>query len=187
MGALIPNPHDQDVSQRLDNTFSDPHLRKLRNRLIRMEPKFFSDPGNPRHLARISHRLRISPQGPPPPTPAQLRARWQYLLQVLLTDPVKAAQDGTTVAEVIRNALQVFVVTDDPQCTAITFSAIHDGGLPSGIDYQVNINPDPTVPRRAGNYIARIQLRCRQEIPAGANSADPPPDSGEVAPDQPEL
>ena len=35
-------------------------------------------------------------------------------LQVSLTDPAKAGQGGSTVAELIRNALQVFVVTDDP-------------------------------------------------------------------------
>jgi hypothetical protein len=33
MGGLIPNPHDQNVMQKLDATFSDPHLRNLRNRI----------------------------------------------------------------------------------------------------------------------------------------------------------
>jgi hypothetical protein len=191
MGALIPNPHDQDVSQRLDATFSDPHLRNLRNRISgpgATEPNFFSDPGNSRHLARISYRLKISPHGPPPPTPAELKARWQYLLQTLLTDRVTAAQSGQTVADVIREALQVFVVTDDPQCTAITFSAVPDDGtLPMGINYCADINPNPNIPRPPGPYIASIQLMCRQEILAGVNAPDPGPDPGEVPPPQPNI
>jgi hypothetical protein len=191
MGSLIPNPHDQNVSHELDNTFSDPHLRNLRNRIHghgAAEPHFFSDPGNARHLARISHRLKIHPNGPPPPTPAQLKARWQYFLQTLLTDPVTAAQNGTTVAEVIRKALQVFVVTDDPKCTAITFDAIpNDGSLPNGINYRAHINPDPDLPRGAEAYIATIKLMCRTEIAAGVNAPDPNPDNGEVPPVQPNI
>jgi hypothetical protein len=63
MGSLIPNPHDQNVSGKLDNTFSDPHLRNLR-RFIQNTDHGFFDPG--RHLYRISHRLKVSPDGPPP-------------------------------------------------------------------------------------------------------------------------
>ena len=191
MGALIPNPHDLNVSQKLDNTFSDPHLRNLRNRIVgpgATEPHFFSDPANPRHLARISHRLKILPDGPPPPPPPQLRVRWQYFLQVMLTDPVTAAQNGTTVADVIRQALQVFVVTDIAQCTAITFSAVPDDGtLPPGINYRADFNPNPFAPRPPGAYVASIQLMCRIEIPGGANRGDPPADPGEVAPAQPNI
>ena len=198
MGGLIPNPHDDIVKQKLDKQFSDPHLGSLRSRILGpapvVEPHFFSDPGHSRHLYRISHRLQIWPEpdpmsGEPPPTTAQLKARWQALLQKLLTDPVKAHQQGTpdTVAEYIRKALHVFVVTDAAQCTSITFTAIHDTTLPAGIDYQANINPDPTKPRPAGSYPATIQLRCRQEIPAGTNAPDPGPDPGEVPPDQPNV
>jgi len=189
MGSLIPNDHDKDVSRRLDVQFSDPHLRNLRNRIHgpgATEPNFFSDPGNLRHLARISHRLKIHPHGPPPPTPAELRARWQYFLQTLLTDPVSAAQDGTSVAEVIRKALQVFVVTDDPKCTAITFETI-PGNLPGPIDYSANITPNPNVPRGPGNYVAKIQLVCRKEIDEGVSAPDPSPDQGEMPPAQPNL
>jgi hypothetical protein len=195
MGGLIPNPHDDSVKQKLDKQFSDPHLRNLRKRLDQghppIEPNFFSDPVNPRHLARISYRLKIWPDpdphaGEPPPTTAELKARWQYLLQVLLTDPIRAGQNGSTVAELIRNALQVFVVTDDPVCTAITFDVIQ-AALPAGIDYQVNINPDPTIPRPVGNYVATIQLVCRVEIPPGVQSPDPVSDAGEVPPDQPSF
>jgi hypothetical protein len=191
MGGLIPNPHDLNVSQKLDNKFCDPHLRNLRRRIHgpgATEPHFFSDPGNARHLARISHRLKIHPDGPAPPTPAELRARWQYFLQTLLTDPVTAAQNGTTVAEVIRNALQVFVVIDDPKCTAITFGAIpNDGTLPSGINYRADINPDPNLPRPAAPYTASITLMCRTEIASGVNAGDPNPDNGEVPPVQPNF
>jgi hypothetical protein len=191
MGALIPNPHDLNVIQKLDNTFSNPHLRNLRNRIVgpgATEPHFFSDPGNARHLARISHRLKISPDAPPPPNPAQLRARWQFFLQTLLTNGATAAQNGKTVAEVIREALQVFVVTDASKCTAITFGVIpNDGSLSGGIDYRADITPDPNVPRPAGSYTASIQLMCRQEISAGVSAPDPSPDHGEISPDQPNI
>jgi hypothetical protein len=203
MGGLIPNPHDDSVKDKLDKQFSNPKLRNLRKRINQgnppKEPNFFSDPLNTRHLARISHRLKIWPDpdplsGEPPPTTAQLKARWQYLLQVLLTDPMKAGQSGSTVAELIRNALQVFVVTDDPataapgaaKCTAITFDVIQ-AALPGVLEYQVNISPDPTIPRPPGNYVALIQLVCRQEIAPGVNSNDPGPDSGEVPPVQPNF
>jgi hypothetical protein len=202
MGGLIPNPHDDSVKQKLDKQFSDPHLRNLRNRIDKghppTEPNFFSDPGKPRHLARIAYRLKIWPDpdpqaGEPPPTTTQLKARWQYLLQVLLTDPIGAAQSGSTVAELIRNALQVFVVTDDPQtaapgapqCTAITFDVIQ-APLPGALQYQVNITPALNA-RPAGNYVANIQLVCLIEIPQGVGANEPLPDPGEVAPSQPNL
>ena len=193
MGDFIRNPHDLTVKYKLDNLFADPHLRNLRNRIHgpgATEPNFFDDPvpGHRRHLHRISHRLKIWPDpippGEPPPTVAELKARWQWLLQKGLTDPVKAAQLGTTVAELIRTALQVFVVTDDPQCTGVAFDVTHDAGLPAGIDYQVDIHPDPNVPRPA-SYAASMLLRCRQDIPVGASEPDPGPDTGEVRPEQP--
>jgi hypothetical protein len=92
------------------------------------------------------------------------------------------------VAEVIREALQVFVVTDDPKCTAITFCAIPDDGtLPTGIDYRADINPDPYQPRPAAPYVASIQLMCRIEIPPGVSAPDAGPDNGEVPPVQPNI
>jgi len=182
MGALIPNPHDQNVSGKLDTTFSDPHLRNLR-RFIQHTDHGFFDPG--RHLYRISHRLKVAPDGPPPPNPAALKGRWQYFLQTLLTN-AQAAQNGTTVAEVIREALRVFVA-DDPNCTSITFSAIPDDGtLPNGINYRADINPHPQA-LPANPYVASIHLMCRQEIPPGVNAPDPPADGGEVPPDQPNI
>jgi hypothetical protein len=186
MGALIPNPHDLNVRNKLDVKFSDPHLRNLRNRIGAAEPDFFSDPGHPRHLARISHRLNIAPDGPPPPGPGTLKGRWQYFLQVLLTDPVTAAQNGTTVAEVVRKALGVFV-KDDPRCTSITFDVVPDDGtLPAGRNYHAVINPDPyALP--AAPYVASITLMCRVEIPPGVSANDPAPDGGEVPPDQPNI
>lgn len=202
MGGLIPNPHDDIVKQKLDRQFSDPHLRNLRNRIAHppTEPHFFSDPGHQRRLHRISYRLKIWPDpvhpGEPPPTLAELKARWQYLLSVLLMDPMTAAQKGTTVAEVIRHALQVFVVNDDPltvaagapNCTAITFDAIPDDGtLLPGINYRADITPDPDKPRPLGPYVASIVLVCRVEIPGGVGAPDPGPDPGEVAPDQPNF
>jgi hypothetical protein len=201
MGGLIPNPHDDSVKDKLDKQFSDPKLRNLRKRVNQgTEPHFFSDPANPRHLARISHRLKIWPDpdphsGEPPPTTAQLKARWQYLLQVSLTDPIIAGQGGggKTVADLIREALQVFVVTDDPQtaapgapkCTAITFDAVQ-APLAGPLEYQVNIAPDVNA-RPAGNYAAKITLICRQDIPPNSNRPDPGADNGEVPPVQPNF
>jgi hypothetical protein len=204
MGGLIPNPHDNIIKQKLNKQFSDPKLSNLRKRIAHppTEPHFFSDPGHPRHLHRISYRLKIWPDpdnssGEPPPTLAQLKARWQYFLKILLMDPVSAAQKGITVADYIRRALHVFVVTDDPQsvapgapqCTAITFDAVPDDGtLPAGIDYRAHINPDPDVPRPAGPYVASIVLMCRTEIPPGVSApTNPPADPGEVLPDQPSF
>jgi hypothetical protein len=202
MGGLIPNPHDDSVKDKLDKQFSNPKLRNLRNRIHighpPSEPSFFTDPAHPRHLARISHRLKVWPDpdtksGEPPPTTTQLRARWQYLLQVSLTDPVIAGQGGggATVADLVREALQVFVVTDDPQtagpgapkCTAITFDAVQ-AALAPPLEYQVNIVPDVNA-RPVGNYVAKITLICRQDIPPNSNRPDPGADNGEVPPAQP--
>jgi hypothetical protein len=201
MGGLIPNPHDDVVKQKLDRQFRDPRLHNLRKRIAHppTEPHFFSDPGHQRHLYRISYRLKIWPhpvKGEPPPTLAELKARWQYFLRNLLTDPMTAAQKGTTVAAVIRHALQVFVVDDDPSsvaagaanCTAITFDAVPDDGtLPPGINYRADIIPDPYSPRPPGPYVASIILMCRIEIPGGVGAPDPGSDPGEVPPAQPSF
>ena len=70
MGGLIPNPHDKSVKDKLDKQFRNPKLRNLRKRINKgpnpTEPNFFSHPANPRHLARISHRLKIWPDPDPP-------------------------------------------------------------------------------------------------------------------------
>jgi hypothetical protein len=196
MGGLIPNPHDDSVKDKLDKQFSDPKLKNLRKRIRGapghppVEPHFFTDPAHPRLLARISHRLKVWPEpdtnaGEPPPTTAQLKARWQYLLQVSLTDPVTAGQGGKTVADLIREALQVFVVTDAVKCTEITFDAVQ-AALAPPLEYQVNIVPDVTA-RPAGNYAAKITLICRQEIPPNSDRTDPGQDNGEVPPAQPDF
>ncbi len=200
MGGLIPNPHDDSVKDKLDKQFSNPKLRKLRDRIHNppKEPNFFTDPAHPRHLARIAHRLKVWPEpdtksGEPPPTTTQLKARWQYLLQVSLTDPMTAGQGGGTVADLIREALQVFVVTDDPQtagpgapkCTAITFDAVQ-APLAAPLQYQVNIAPDVSA-RPAGKYVAKITLICQQDIPPNSNRPDPGADGGEVGPVQPDF
>jgi hypothetical protein len=198
MGGLIPNPHDDSVKDKLDKQFSGSKLKKLRKRINQgTESQFFTDPANARHLARISHRLKIWPEpdsqnNEPPPTTAQLKARWQFLLQVKLTDRNVAGQGAGNrpVADLIREALQVFVVTDDPNkhgpssCTAITFDAVQ-APLTSPLEYQVNIVPD--VNARPANYTARITLICNQEIPANSNRDDPTPDNGEVPPEQPDF
>jgi hypothetical protein len=197
MGAYIRNPHDLNVRDKLNTAFSDPHLRNLRNRVCgpgASEPYFFDDPrpGNNRQLARISFRLRVWPDGPPwpappppPPTPVQLRARWIHLLGALLKNPVSAAQNGTTVAEVIRDALQKFVVRDETKCTAINFEVIHRA-LTSPLEYQVDITPHPDSPPPTA-YTALIVLVCQQDILAGAAAPDPGADPGEVPPAQPPL
>jgi hypothetical protein len=203
MGGLIPNPHDDSVKDKLDKQFSNQKLRNLRNRIRgpgATEPNFFTDPNpaNVRHLARISHRLKVWPEpdtasGEPPPTTPQLKARWQYLLQVSLTDPVSANQGGKTVADLIREALQVFVVTDAPNpgvpgaptCTAITFDAVQ-APLAAPLEYQVNIAPALNA-RPPRNYVAKITLVCRQDIPPNSNRPDPGGDNGEVPPVQPNF
>jgi len=106
---------------------------------------------------------------------------------------LKAGQGGSTVAELIRNALQTFVVTDDPdirppppnQCTKIGFDVI-PAALPGALEYQVNITPNLNT-RPLGSYVAQIQLVCRQEIAQGVGSNDPGADTGEVLPSQPDF
>ena len=87
-------------------------------------------------------------------------------------------------AQVIREALGVFVA-DDPNCLCITFKAIPDDGtLLPGVDYRADISPNP-IP--AAPYRASITLVCRTEIPAGVNSSDPPADGGEAGPEHPNI
>jgi hypothetical protein len=70
-------------------------------------------------------------------------------------------------------------------CTAITFDAVQ-APLAPPLEYQVNIVPAVNA-RPPGNYVARITLICRQDIPPGSNRPDPGADNGEVAPAQPNF
>lgn len=173
MGGIIPSGNDQNVIQKLDNRFSGAELGNLRAFAHGTDPGFFH-PG--RQLVRISYRLKIWPDG--------IQGRWYYFLRILLTN-AQAAQNGTTVAEVIREALRLFVA--DNNCTHIGFHVRpDDGSLPAGINYRADINPDPRAPP-GRPYNASIELVCRVEIPAGVNAPEPPADGGEVPPPQPNI
>jgi hypothetical protein len=173
MGGVIPSGHDLNVITKLDTLFSDPHLGNLRTFVQNADPGFFR---HGRHLARISLRLKIWPDG--------IQGRWYYFLKELLTN-AQAAQNNTTVAEVIREALSLFVA--DANCKQIGFHVMpDDGSLAAGINYRADITPDPNAPP-AKAYNATIMLVCRQEIPAGVHDPDPGPDGGELPPVQPNL
>jgi hypothetical protein len=173
MGSLIPSGGDTNVINKLDNLFSGQKLAKLRAFVNGTDPQFFHPP---RHLRRLSFRLKIWPDN--------LKGRWFYLLKQLLPN---TAQGGTTVAVVIRDALRDFVA--DPNCTQVSFQVQPDvhGTLPNGIDYRADVNPDPTaLPGHA--YAASVTLVCRTEIPQGVNEPDPTTkDTGENGPDQPNI
>jgi hypothetical protein len=173
MGSLIPSTGDTNVINKLDYRFSGQPLANLRAFVTGTDPNFFHAP---RLLRRISYRLQIWPDG--------LKGRWFYLLAHPLHN---TAQDGTTVAVVIRNALRHFVA-DDPNCTQVSFYVQHDvkGTLPPGIDYRADIDPDPAaLPAHA--YAATVTLVCRAEIPQGVNEPDPGPDNGEHGGDHPNI
>jgi hypothetical protein len=173
MGSLIPSGGDTNVIIKLDARFSGQKLAKLRAFINGTDSSFFHPP---RHLRRISYRLKIWPDG--------LKGRWFYFLKQLLPN---TAQGGTTVAVVIRDALRDFVA--DPNCTQIGFHVQADvyGTLPNGIDYRADLNPDPAA-LPANAYAASITLVCRTEIPPGVNEPDPSTkDPGESGPDQPNI
>jgi hypothetical protein len=173
MGSLIPSGGDKNVIAKLDDLFSGPKLAKLRTFVSGTDPHFFHPP---RHVRRISYRLKIWPDG--------LKGRWFYFLKNLLPN---TAQGGTTVAVVIRDALRDFVA--DSNCTQVSFYALPDvgGTLPAGVDYRADISPDPAA-RPAYAYAASITLVCRNEIPPGVNEPDPTgKDAGENGPDQPNI
>jgi hypothetical protein len=173
MGSLIPSGGDTNVINKLDTRFSGQPLANLRAFVSGTDAQFFHAP---RHLRRISYRLKIWPDG--------LKGRWFYLLRHLLPN---TAQNGTTVAVVIRDALRHFVA--DSNCTQVTFAVHPDvhGTLPSGTDYRADINPAPAA-TPAHAYAASVTLVCRAEIPQGVNEPDPVgKDGGEGGPDQPNI
>jgi len=173
MGSLIPSGGDMNVISKLDTLFSEPHLTKLRTFVAGTDAQFFHPP---RHLRRISYRLKIWPDG--------LKGRWFYFLKHLLPN---THQNGTTVAVIIRDALRDFVA--DTNCTYVSFHVQPDvyNTLPAGIDYRADISPDPAA-APAKPYPATITLVCRNEIPHGVNEPDPTgKDGGEGGPDQPNI
>ena len=173
MGSLIPSGNDTNVINKLDAIFSDPKLGRLRAFVNGADAHFFHAP---RLLRRISYRLQIWPDG--------ARGRWFYFLKNLLPN---TAQNGTTVAVVIRDALKAFVA--DANCTNVTFHVQPDvhGTLSAGVNYRADISPDPAA-APAHAYAASITLVCRNEIPPGVNEPDPTTkDGGEGGPDQPNI
>jgi hypothetical protein len=173
MGSLIPSGGDTNVINKLDKRFSGESLQNLRAFISSTDRQFFHAP---RHLRRISYRLKIWPDG--------LKGRWFYFLKHLLPN---TAQAGTTVAVVVRNALRDFVA--DSNCTQVSFHVQPDvhGTLAPGIDYRADITPDPAH-RPANAYAAKVTLVCRNEIPHGVDEPDPAAkDADENGPDQPDI
>jgi hypothetical protein len=172
MGTLIPSGGDTNVINKLDARFSGQPLANLRTFVSSTDPHFFHPP---RHLRRISYRLKIWPDN--------LKGRWFYFLKHRLPN---TPQNGTTVAVVIRDALRDFVA--DPNCTQVSFHVQPDvHGTLQGLDYRADINPNPAAPP-ANAYAATVTLVCRIEIPQGVNEPDPTSkDTGEIGPDQPNI
>ncbi|WP_158671941.1 hypothetical protein [Bradyrhizobium guangdongense] len=178
MGSLIPSGGDANVIAKLDARFSGQPLQNLRNFINGTDAHFLHPP---RHLRRISYRLKIWPDG--------LKGRWFYFLKHLLPNTAQDDPQGhpSTVAVVIRDALRDFVA--DTNCTQVSFHVQPDvqGTLPNGIDYRADIIPSPAA-RPAHAYPASITLVCRQEIPQGVSEPDPTAkDTGENGPDQPNI
>src|SRR3974390_404867 len=97
MGSLIPSGGDTNVIGKLDARFCGQPLQNLRAFVGGTDANFFHAP---RHLRRISYRLKIWPDG--------LKGRWFFFLKNLLPNTAQNDPQGqpSTVAVVIRDALR---------------------------------------------------------------------------------
>src|SRR5690349_15042502 len=78
MGGLVPNPNDLQAINQLDDLFSQPRLKGLRDWMSANDSNLFA-PG--RRLFRIAYRLNIAPTAGSNP-----RGRWFKFLKDFLND-----------------------------------------------------------------------------------------------------
>ncbi|WP_375786308.1 hypothetical protein ACE10Z_01120 [Bradyrhizobium sp. Pha-3] len=162
MGALIPNPNDIEIVNKLNNRFGPAGLAALRSFMAGHNDDTFKAS---RHLHRISLRLGIFPTSGPMP-----RARWFKFLRDLLgkTVPTNPAK----IQKTIRDGVNDWNTTTNPPsgCVGIKFWAIYDPQLSQ--DYRVDVYQAP--PDLAGQYWITITLVCQHEID-GAEPGIPDP------------
>jgi hypothetical protein len=182
MGSLVPNPNDLQVINQLNDLFSQPRLKGLRDWISANDPNFFA-PG--RHLFRIAYRLNIAPAAGANP-----RGRWFKFLKDFLND----RPDGSGKPknhDIILTALDGYV--GDPNCSGIRFWARYGAAteLPATIDYKAVVTQDP--PDSTGLYWTSITLLCRHDLSGGVAPIHDPTtahgdaDPGETPPEQPAV
>jgi hypothetical protein len=150
MGALIPNPNDIEILNRLNNRFGRAGLVALRSWMAASSDDTFNAS---RRLHRISLRLGIHPTSGPRP-----RARWFKFLKDLLGKTVPA--NPGLLQTTIRDAVTDWDSATTRGCVGLKFWAVYDPA--SSQDYRVDVYRAP--PDVDGQYWITITLVCRQEI-----------------------
>jgi hypothetical protein len=174
VGALIPNPNDIEVIDKLNARFSGAGLATLRQFMAANHDDTF----NPaRHLHRISYRLKIYPTSGSRP-----RARWFVFLRDLI-----GGQVARSILAAIAAGVNDWDTTTTPPvgCAGIRFWAIYDPTMVVPPDYIAEI--ETAQPDTNSQYWITITLRCYQEIdPQNPGISDPTtPDGGENGGSQP--
>jgi hypothetical protein len=166
MGALIPNPNDIEVLNKLNTRFGPKGMEKLRQFMADNEDDTFKAS---RNLHRVSYRLKIHPTSGSRP-----RARWFVFLKTLI-----GATNSNKIKSAIRDALNDWDSNAEPPtgCVGIKFWAIYDPGLVQ--DYRADIYKAP--PDAAGQYWVTITLVCNHEMDVNETGIPDPttPDDGE--------
>lgn len=175
MGALIPNPNDIEIINKLNTRFGMAGIAALRQFMANHHDDTFNAG---RHLHRISYRLGIYPT-----TGARPRARWFVFLRSLI-----GATNAHMIQSAIRDAVNDWNPNTNPPtgCVGVKFWAIYDPTIAQ--DYSVDVYKAP--PDAAGQYWATITLVCNHEIDPnepgipdpttadGGESGGPPPTIG---------
>jgi hypothetical protein len=176
MGALIPNPMDQEIAFKLNTLFSGDNFKKLcahrdggSNKLLFHHSK---------KLSRIARRIGAYPQSTDATDPQHdsmpgrrnPRARWYHFLEMLEQKHDRTGSSSPTTADAIKAALQSAITSTNPNVVGAVFNFTY---TPSNTKL-IFLEPNNTNPGHlfqvgtTADHVLSLTLICEVLIPGGA-------------------
>lgn len=194
MGSLIPNPMDQEIVFRLNETFSGTAFLALRNHHDGGGATLF-DAGN--QLSRIARRIGTYPSSRDDTDPNHTtmprrrnpRARWYHFLELLEAEHDPTSASSPTTAYAIKTVLRAAVTNTiaGKNIVGVVFNVTY-ATTPSGHASMLYLYPDNTTPGQVfeigqtGTHVLFLTLICQHHIPGGPVSHPNNPGPNEVVP-----
>lgn len=193
MGSLIPNPMDQEIVFRLNETFSGNSFLALRTHTDGDGTKLFDAS---KRLSRIARRIGAYPSSRDDTDPDHTtmprrrnpRARWYHFLELLEAAHDPTSTSSPTTAAAIKTILERAIANSiaGKNIVGVVFNVTY-ATTPSGHASTLYLHPDNSGPGQVweigttGTHVLGLTLICQHHIPGGAVSHPNNPGANETA------